>query len=149
DAARHACGEIATSGAEDDDAAASHVLAAVVAYCEHDRVDAAVANAEALAGHAADVGLAAGRPVEGDVADDHVLAGHERAALGRVDDDLAAGEAFADVIVGVAFQSERDAARHKGAETLTGRALEMQLDRVVGQPGRAVAASHLAAQDRA
>ena len=42
-----------------------------------DRVDAAVADAEALAGHAADVRLAAGRAVEGDVADDDVLLGDE------------------------------------------------------------------------
>ena len=42
--------------------------------------DAAVAHAEALAGHAADVGLAARRAVERDVADDDVLLGRERRA---------------------------------------------------------------------
>ena len=70
---------------EHDDAAAGHVLAAVVAHRLHHRVHAAVAHAEALAGHAADVGLAAGRAVEGDVADDDVLLGHEASsrAAGR------------------------------------------------------------------
>ena len=46
---------------------------------------AAVAHAEALAGHAADVGLAAGGAVERHVADDDVLLGREGAsrAAGR------------------------------------------------------------------
>ena len=68
---------------EHDHAAAGHVLAAVIADRLDDRVDAAVADAEALAGHAADVGLAAGRAVEGDVADDDVLLRHERRARRR------------------------------------------------------------------
>ena len=66
--------------------AAGHVFAAVVADALDDGADAAVAHAETLAGHAADVGLAAGRAVEGDVADDHVFLGVEigfRAAAGR------------------------------------------------------------------
>ena len=69
--------EVAPGAAEHDDAAAGHVLAAVVAHALDDGVDAAVAHAEALAGHAADVGLAAGRAVERDVADDDVLLGDE------------------------------------------------------------------------
>ena len=51
----------------------------------------------------------------------------------RIDDDLAAGEPLAEVIVGVAFEHERHAARHERAEALAGRALEMDADRVVGQ----------------
>ena len=81
DAARHAGGEVLAGRPEHDHPAAGHVLAAVVADRLHDRVDAAVADAEALAGHAADVRLAAGRAVEGDVADDDVLLGDERRAL--------------------------------------------------------------------
>jgi hypothetical protein len=68
------------------------------------RLDAAVAHAEALAGHAADVGLAAGRAVEGDVADDDVVLGTKVDLRRRIDDDLAAGQPLAEVVVGVAFE---------------------------------------------
>ena len=44
-------------------------------------------------------------------------------ACRRVDDDLAAGQALADVVVGVAFERQRHAARHERAEALAGRAL--------------------------
>ena len=77
DAAGHAGGEVAAGGAEHDDAAAGHVLAAVVADGFDHGVHAAVAHREALAGHAAEEGLARGGAVEGDVADDDVLLGHE------------------------------------------------------------------------
>ena len=78
DAAAHAGGEVAAGPAEHDDAPAGHVLAAVVADALDDGVGAAVAHGEALAGDAAEEGLAAGRAVERDVADDDVVLGHER-----------------------------------------------------------------------
>ena len=65
------------------------------------------------------------------------------------DDDLAAGKALAAVVVGVAFESHRDAAREKRAEALAGGAGEPQADRVVGQAGRSVLPRHFAAEDRA
>ena len=52
--------------------------------------------------------------------DDDVFLGREGGTLRRVDDDLAAGEAFADVIVGVAFEAEGHAARDERAEALAG-----------------------------
>ncbi len=89
-------------------------------------VDAAVADAEALAGHAAEVDLAAGRAVEGDVADDDVVLGDERGgSAGGWTTMRAAGQALADVVVGVAVESERHAARHERAEALAGRAVEV------------------------
>ena len=73
DAAAHAGREVAPGPPEHDHPPAGHVLAAVIADTfDHDR-RAAVADAETLAGHAADVALAAGRAVERDVADDDVV----------------------------------------------------------------------------
>ena len=63
---------------EHDDAAAGHVLAAVIADAFDDRRRAAVAHGEALARDAAEERLAAGRAVERDVADDDVLLRRER-----------------------------------------------------------------------
>ena len=72
-AAAHAGREVAPRGPEDDDAAAGHVLAAVVADAFDDGLGAAVAHGEALAGDAADERLAVRRAVEHDVADEDVL----------------------------------------------------------------------------
>jgi hypothetical protein len=62
--------------------AAGHVFAAVVADALDDGGHAGVADGEALAGHAADVGLAGGGAVEGDVADDDVFLGLEGGLAG-------------------------------------------------------------------
>src|SRR5262249_25546938 len=132
-----------------DDPATRHVLTAVIADGLDDRMDTAVPHAEALPGHAADVRLPAGRAVERHVADDHVLFRHKRRAGRRVDDDLAAGEALADVVVRVAFQAERHAARDEGPEALSRRAPEVQVDRVARQAYGAVAPRDLAADNRA
>src|SRR5262245_741259 len=134
DTAGHAGGEVPPATAEHDDAAARHVLTGVVADALDDRVDSAVANAEPLAGHAAHEGFAAGRAVEGDVADDDVLLGDERALLRREDDERAAREPLAPVVVGVALEREGDTPRYEGAEALPGRAGEVDADRVVGEP---------------
>ena len=149
DAAAHAGGEVAAGRADDDGDAAGHVLAAVVAGPFDDGLRPAVADAEPLAGPAAEERPAARRPVERDVADQDVVLGDEPRRPGREDDDLAAGEPLADVVVGVALERQRDPARHERAEALAGRAGELELDRVVGQAGAAVPPRQLAAEDRA
>src|SRR4029453_4243225 len=131
DAAGHVGGEGSPGGAEADDAAARHVFAAVVADALDDRVNPAVAHAEPLTGHAANERLAAGRAVEGDVTDDDVLLGDERALARREDDERAAREALAPVVVGVALEREADSPRDESAEALPRRAGEVDLDRLV------------------
>ena len=138
DAAAHAGGEVAAGAADDDDAAAGHVFAAMIAAAFDDGFRAGVADAEAFADDAADVDLAVDRAVADDVAGDDVLLGAEGRVLGREDGDAPAGQAFADVVVGVAFQQQRDAAGEEAAEALAGRAGELEGDRVVGQAGLAV-----------
>ena len=146
DAAAHAGGEIAAAGAEHEHQAVGHVLAAVVADAFDDRGRAGVANREALAGDAVEERFAAGRAVESNVADQDIFFRSKAGSARRIDDDAAAGEAFADVVVGLAFERERDALGEKRAEALSGRAGELNADRVVGQSGGAVAARDLAAQ---
>ena len=120
-----------------------------VADSFHDSMHAAVTNAETFAGHAADVRLTAGRTIQRDVADDDVLVGLERRAGRRIQDQLAARQALAEIVVGVSFQIERHATRQERAEALARRALEPNLDLVLGQAGGAVLASDLAAGDGA
>ncbi len=109
DAAAHAGGEVAAGGAENDDEAVGHVFAAVVAHAFDDGGCAGVADGEALAGDAVEEDFAAGCAVEDDVADEDAFLGQEAGGLGRIGDDAAAGEALAEIVVGVAFEFERDA----------------------------------------
>ena len=62
---------------------------------------------------------------------------------------MAARQALAEAVVGVADERHRDAARQEGAEALAGRAVEGDADGVVGQPFPAVPLGHLVAQHRA
>src|SRR5690606_37304660 len=111
---------VSARGAKDDHAAASHVFAAVVADAQDNGADAAVADTEALAGHAADVGFAARCAVESDVADDDVVHGAEGRFRRWIDNDLAAGKSLADVVVGVAFERQCHALGAKSAKALAG-----------------------------
>src|SRR6185437_14800413 len=102
--AAHAGGEVAAGIAQHHDHAAGHVFAAVVAEALHHRHGAGVADREALAGYALEIGFARDGAIEHRVADDDV-AGGLAPRLGRLtNDDPAAGEALADVVVGVADQ---------------------------------------------
>ena len=60
--------------------------------------------------------------------------------------DAPARQALADIVVGIAGQLERHAARQEGAEALAGRAGEAARDRVFRQAGMAVAPGHFARQ---
>ena len=107
---------------------------------------AGVADGETLAGDAVQEGLAGGCAVEDNVADQDAFLGQEAGGLGRIGDDASAGKALAEIVVGVAFQFQRDAGGNERAEALAGRALETEMDGTVGQSGRAVAAGDFAAQ---
>src|SRR6185295_20080021 len=73
DAARHAGGEVPPGAADHHHPAARHVLAPVVAHTLHHGGGAAVPHREALARHPAEIGLAAGAPIEHHIAHQDVL----------------------------------------------------------------------------
>src|SRR5690606_32129706 len=133
-AARHAGSEVAPGLADDDDDAAGHVFAAVVADAFHHRDRAGVADREALAGHAPEVALALDRAIEHGIADDDRLLRDGPGFLRRADDDAPAGEALADIVVGLADQLERDPAREERGEPLACRARPLHLHRAAAQP---------------
>ncbi len=143
DAAGHAGAEVASGRAEHHDATTGHVLAAVVTDALDDRGRAGVADAEPLADDASDQGFATRRSVQRDVARDDVLLGHERRPLVGEQHQPSAREALAEVVVRVAFEPQRDAARNEGAEALACRADEVDGDRAVGQTLTAVAPGQL------
>ncbi len=149
DAAGHAGGEVAAGFTQDHYTASGHVFAAVVAGALDHGQGAGVADGEALAGHTLQIHFAAGGAVEADVADHDVLLGDEAGGARRVNDHLAAGEALAHVVAGVAFELEGDALGQEGAEGLAGRAVELDVNGVFGEAGGAVAAGDLTRQDGA
>src|SRR5204863_857636 len=107
---------------------------------------ARVSDREALAGYAADEGFSTCRAVERHVAGDDVLVGCERCVARWRQDDAPARQSFADVVVRIALERERDAARDERTEALARRPGEPQRDRVVGQTGAAPAPRHLVAE---
>src|SRR6185503_6607400 len=144
DAARHAGGEVAARRTDHHHHAAGHVLAAVVAGPLDDGHGAGVPNRKTLAGDAAEVALPGDGAVEHGIADDDAFFWHDAGAGIGPHDQLAAGEALADVVVGLAHQIESDAMGEPGAEALPGRALEGQPDGVLRQPAVVVASGNLA-----
>ena len=74
--------EVTPSRAKHDDLAAGHVFAAVVANTFDNGLNTGVADAEALAGDAVDVGFSEGGSVKGNVADEDVILGTKREPFG-------------------------------------------------------------------
>ena len=114
---------------EDDDRAAGHVLARVVADPLDDRDRAGVADGEPLARRAGAEELAAGRAVEHRVPDEARLA---RIARGRRDHDPAARHRLADVVVRLADELQLDTRGEERAEALPGGPLEARPDAAGG-----------------
>ena len=111
----------------------------MVAGALDDRDRPGIAHGEAFTRHAAEIALAGDRAIHHRVADDDGGLGRQlHGFLGRVDDDAPARKPLADIIVAVAFEFERHAARQEGAEALARRALELDVDRLVAQAGVAV-----------
>src|SRR5690606_7156012 len=144
DAARHAGREVAPGAAEHRDDAAGHVFAAMVAGAFDHGDRARIADCEALARDAVEVGFAGDGAVEHVVAHDDVLGRVPIDVRGRTDDDAPARKALADVVVGIAHEIERDAVGEPGAEALPGDPLEVDAELLRLEAGAAVAARDLA-----
>ncbi len=69
--------------------------------------------------------------------------------IGRADDDAAARQALGDIVVAIADQLERDAARQEGAEGLARRAAQGDCNRVLAQTLVLEALGHFTRQHRA
>src|SRR5439155_9915445 len=106
DAAGHAGREIAPGLAEHHHDAAGHVFAAMIAGAFDYRDRAGVTHGKAFAGDAAEIAFPLGCAVHHGVADEDALFRHDAAIARRLDDDAAAGEALADIVVAFAFEIE-------------------------------------------
>src|SRR5215469_7884241 len=120
--AGHTGAEVKAHGAENGSNAAGHVFATVLADSFDNGNGAAVAYGEALAGLSRDVELAGGSAVKNGIAYEHVAA--LRSVRARADDDGAAREAFADVVVSFADEFQGKAGSEESAEALTRGAMK-------------------------
>jgi hypothetical protein len=98
------------------------VVACPFDYC----CGAGVADGEAFACASVGVEVAACGSVEAGVADDHVAAGVEGGACRGFDDDFAAVDTFAYVVVAFACEVEADSFVVECTEALSGCALEVE-----------------------
>src|SRR5690606_1365016 len=149
DSAAHAGREVLTHRAEDDRPSSGHVFAAMVADTFDHRVCARVATAESLADHTLEERFTSRRAVEKHVAGDDVLGRLERRIGRGANDHATAGETLAGIVVRITLDADLDASGKPGAETLTRRPLELDLDRSVGESLEAVLPRHLGAEDGA
>ena len=104
--ARHTGAEVGAGAAEDGDEAARHVFATVVTHAFDDSGRAGVTNTEAFACAACGEEIAAGGTIQTGVTDDGVFEPLVTDVLRRTDDDFAAVDALADVVVGLADEGE-------------------------------------------
>ena len=108
----------------------------MVTHSFDDGLDAGIADAKSLTRHASDENFTLGRAIQRNVADDHVLFWCKGAGRRRIQDQFAAAQALAEVVVGIALECEGHALGHERTETLASTALEGNLDSVFGQSGR-------------
>src|SRR5204862_8296230 len=103
--------------------------AAVIAGALEHRPRARIAHREALAGEAGGVQLPAGGAVQAGVAHDDRVLRHEARAARVAQHDPAGRHALADVVVGIAFQVQVEAAGVPDPEALPGVAAAAHAER--------------------
>ncbi len=94
----------------------------MVAHALHHCRGAGISDAEPLPGHAAYKCLATGGAVECHISDDNILLGLKLHGPGRIHDQLAAGQALAEIVVAVPHQFQGQPSGDKGAEALAAAA---------------------------
>src|SRR5580698_6374163 len=149
DAAGHAGGEVSASTAENDDDATGHIFAAMVAGAFDHGDRPGIAHGETLTGDAAEIAFALDGAVQHGVADDDGLLGNDGGVGRGAHDNTAAGQALADIVVGIAFQFKGHAARKERAETLYRRTGKTCNEGIAWQAVMAVTLGNLAGQHRA
>src|SRR5712664_3481983 len=122
EAAGHARTEIQAERPENDGHAAGHVLASVLADPFHYGKRTAISDSETLSAAAGNKELARRRAVQHGVAGKNVTA--PGSSKPRGDGDGPAGKSFSDIVVGFAFELERNSLGKKSPEALTRRAVK-------------------------
>ena len=131
----HAGAKVDPGAAENNGEATGHVFAGVIAYAFHDGECSGVAHCETLACATCGKQRAAGSSVEGDIAEKSVGFALQRDATSSANHEFAAAEAFADEVVGEAFELEDHAVGVECSERLAGHAFQIERETRAGRPG--------------
>ena len=143
----HASCKVASGFAQNDSHPPCHILTSVIANAFDDRANARVAHAETFARLTANKCLPIGCTVEGYVADDDIVFGFKGGSLTRIDNQFAAAQSLAKVVIGVAFEAEGDARRCEGCKRLSSRSFKGDVNGVFRQTIGSEASRDFAAED--
>ncbi|MNC28553.1 hypothetical protein D3C75_767650 [compost metagenome] len=121
----------------------------MVAHAFNNYLRTGVAHGEPFTGDAADIRLTAGRSVKRRIPDNNVVLSSKGSLRRWLNNQLASGQPFTHIVIGVAFDRNCNALRYESAQTLSGRAGEVQTDRIIRQTCCPIFAGKLAAQNRA
>ena len=137
-AAGHAGSEVTAGLPENNDNAACHVFTPVVARTFDDGNRPRIAHSEPFAGNTTEITFAVYRAIQHGVADDHALIGINPGFRVWTNNQFAAREAFADIVIGFADEFQGHTLHNPGPETLPGNAFQLEPEGIVRQSGMPV-----------
>ncbi len=133
----HAGTEILANSPQNDGHAAGHVFTAIGAAAFDDGQSPGIADSKTLARLAGGKQLSGGGTIEHGIADDGVLIAVELAGRHLAHHHGTAGEALADIVIGIAEHFELQPLDGEGAQRLAGRAAQPHRQMVGLQAGHA------------
>src|SRR5260221_1030432 len=149
DATTHPGCKIPAGVTQDNDPAARHVFAAVVADAFDDSLYTGVADSKAFAGLTTDECFTGGSAIEGYVTDDAVLFGDESCILRRIDDEPCTGKTLTKIMICAAFKLEVHPMGIEGSEALAGCTGEFKVNGAFGKASAFICFACLVAEKSA
>src|SRR5690606_30801733 len=125
---------IAPGGAEDERETAREILESVVTDALDYRGRAGTAHQESLPDDARDVQRTRGSAIANDVASNNVPRGGMSGLRVRSNHHLASGKSLADVVIGIADETQGNTVRKESSERLARRPRQRHIDRFCGKP---------------
>src|SRR5438132_442622 len=105
----------------------------MVSHAFHYRFSAAITDSKAFSGYPPEIHFTTGSTVKQRIANQDIFFGDEGCILRWIDHQPAPRDSLSHIIIGIAFQSQRDPFRQKSAKTLAGRAGKFNLDGILWQ----------------
>ena len=110
------------------------------------RRGAAVAHRKAFTSATGGKETTTGRPIQYGIAEDHIAVGHKAGVLMGTNDQLAAAQALAHIVLGFAIKPQIETVQPKGPKALTSGTGEADLNLTVGQAFVAITQGQLTSQ---
>ena len=129
----HACCKVTSGFAKNDYTATGHVFATVIADSFNDSMGATVPHAESFCCAASEEGFTTGCTVKYDITNDDVFFGSKATDFRWIDNDSSSGKPFSYIVIRITFEFDRNSFGEECSDALTGRAIELDVDRTIGQ----------------